>query len=187
MRTVLMVVGSLRRKSFNGQLARHIAEVLDGRARTEFLDFADLPLMNQDIEFPAPAPVARVREKVVAADGLWFVTPEYNHGIPGPLKNLLDWLSRPTEPGGTSVLAGRTATFCGAAGASSSACVQDQMLFLLNFVRMHVPAVPRTLVQLTPDEFATDELRLSERSREAVRAQADAFLQALEKAAGRAG
>lgn len=180
MATLLMVVGSLRRDSFNGQLARRIAEILSGRVRTEFLAFADMPHMNQDIEFPAPEPVARVRKQVAGADGLWFVTPEYNHGIPGPLKNLLDWLSRPMEPGGSSVLAGRIATFCGAAGVSSSACVQDQMLFLLNFLRMRVPAVPRALVSLTPGEFASGRLQLSERAEEAVRAQAEAFVKMLE-------
>lgn len=176
MKKILMIVGSLRKQSFNAQLARHIADTIADRARVEFLGFADLPYMNQDIEFPAPEAVARVREKVAAADALWFVTPEYNHGVPGLLKNLIDWLSRPTQPGGTSVLAGKTATFCGAAGMSASACVQDQMLFLLNFVRMSVPAVPRTMVSLTPAEFESGKLQLSDKAMDAVRAQADAFL-----------
>ena len=53
--------------------------------------------MNQDIEHPAPEAVMRVREAVREADGLWLFSPEYNHAIPGPLKNLIDWLSRPVS------------------------------------------------------------------------------------------
>ena len=98
MKNVLMIVGSLRKDSFNHQLARQVEAMLAGKAEVSFLQFADLPFMNQDIEFPAPESVARVRQAVQKADGIWIFSPEYNYQIPGVLKNLLDWLSRPLAP-----------------------------------------------------------------------------------------
>ena len=99
MRSILLVIGSLRKNSFNRQLAQVISSELAGKATVSTLRFDDIPYMNQDIEWPAPETVCRVRETVAAADGVWIVTPEYNFNFPGLLKNLLDWLSRPTQQG----------------------------------------------------------------------------------------
>ena len=100
MTKVLMMVGSLRQQSFNQVVAEQISKQLAQRGLTvAFANIATLPLMNQDIEFPAPAPVQQLRRQVEQADQLWIVTPEYNEMIPGGLKNALDWLSRPVEPG----------------------------------------------------------------------------------------
>ena len=98
MKKVLMIVGSLRKDSFNLQLAKVAEKILKGQAEVRYLHYADLPFMNQDMEFPAPESVARVRQEVLAADGIWIFSPEYNYQIPGVLKNLLDWLSRPLAP-----------------------------------------------------------------------------------------
>ena len=72
--------------------------MLKGQAEVSYLHYADLPFINQDIEFPAPESVVRVRQAVQEADGIWIFSPEYNYQIPGVLKNLLDWLSRPLAP-----------------------------------------------------------------------------------------
>lgn len=98
MKKVLIIVGSSRKESLNLQLARMAEEILKDGVQASYLNFVDLPFMNQDIEFPAPESVARVRQAVLAADGIWIFTPEYNYQIPGVLKNLLDWLSRPLVP-----------------------------------------------------------------------------------------
>ena len=90
---LLFIVGSLRKDSFNLQLAQAAAKYLEGKAEVEFLDYKNVQFFNQDIEFPAPPEVAAIREAVNAADGLWIFSPEYNHYFPGVLKNLLDWLS----------------------------------------------------------------------------------------------
>ena len=95
MKKVLLIVGSLRKESFNLQLAKLAEEMLKDKTQVSILYYADLPFMNQDMEFPAPESVARVRQEVLAADGIWIFSPEYNYQIPGVLKNLLDWLSRP--------------------------------------------------------------------------------------------
>ncbi|MFA6642538.1 MAG: NADPH-dependent FMN reductase, partial [Methanomethylophilus sp.] len=95
---ILAVVGSLREQSLNRQLAVLAGQALGNRAVFEVLDYRDIPLFDQDEEFPAPAAVARVRRQVLEADALWFFSPEYNHFFPGVLKNLVDWLSRPPAP-----------------------------------------------------------------------------------------
>ena len=79
----------LRKNSFNRQLAQEIEKLINDRAEVSYLSFSDLPYMNQDIEFPAPKEVERVRREVESADGVWFITPEYNSSYPGLLKNLL--------------------------------------------------------------------------------------------------
>ncbi|MFC0380194.1 NADPH-dependent FMN reductase [Levilactobacillus acidifarinae] len=120
MKKVLMVVGSLRQDSFNRTVAQTIATQLEEQGVTvNFATIADLPLMNQDFEFPVPAAVQRFRDQVQAADGLWIVTPEYNEMIPGGLKNALDWLSRPVTPGtfgSPEFLQGKPVMLTGAGG-----------------------------------------------------------------------
>ena len=97
---VLFVVGSLREKSFNRTVAEYISKRLEEKGiETSFLDYSKLPFMSQDVEFPAPIEVEKVRNDVKGADALWIVTPEYNGSVPGALKNFLDWISRPVVKG----------------------------------------------------------------------------------------
>ena len=95
MKSILFIVGSTRRNSFNRQLAAFAERLLEGRAQVGYLAFDRLPFFNQDTEFPPPQAVTFAREMVGQADGLWFFTPEYNASYPGYLKNLVDWLPRP--------------------------------------------------------------------------------------------
>jgi chromate reductase len=90
------ISGSLREHSFCTAILRTVADRLEGRATLEILSLATLPLYNQDVDGEAPpAPVAALRGSIGDADGLVIATPEYNYGIPGVLKNALDWASRP--------------------------------------------------------------------------------------------
>ena len=88
MKKILFIIGSLRKESFNKKLAKEVEEMLDGRATVEYLDYSDVPLMNQDFEFPAPEAVKRVRERVAEADALWIFSPEYNYTIYSQLSSL---------------------------------------------------------------------------------------------------
>jgi chromate reductase, NAD(P)H dehydrogenase (quinone) len=93
---LLGLSGSLRRGSYSTAILRELQAEVRDRAD---LDLADLhlPLYNQDDEIPeAPMTVLALREAIASADGLVISTPEYNHGIPGVLKNALDWASRPS-------------------------------------------------------------------------------------------
>jgi len=110
---ILAIVGSLRKESYNRQLALAAKEILGDRVDFSILDYQDVPFMNEDIEFPTPEAVKRVREEVKTADGIWFFTPEYNHFFPGVLKNLIDWLSRPVSDKEPKVLAGKPAAISG--------------------------------------------------------------------------
>lgn len=179
--TILFIIGSMRRNSFNRQLADEAAAILaDAGAEVQYLEYRDIPYMNQDIEFPAPRSVARIREQVMEADGIWIFTPEYNGGVPGVLKNLLDWLSRSLsehDPAGRSAIAGKPVTVSGAGGSSATAHVRGELNKLLGFIRMRAMTEPETGIALSAQAFGTDRLTLASGQREALRNQAETFLQ----------
>lgn len=130
-------MGSLRIESFNRQCAIFLARDLVGKAECTFLSYGDLPDMNQDIEFPPPAPVSRVRGEVEACDGIWFVTPEYNASYPGILKNLIDWLSRPVTKNGprdSAVIWGKKCAVTSVGGGAHGAHCIANMKKLIPFV-----------------------------------------------------
>ena len=121
---VLFVVGSLRRESFNKQVAEHVEQELRGKAEVEWLHYEDVPFMNQDIEFPTPASVARARRQVMEADALWVFTPEYNYSYPALVKNLFDWLSRPMradDPTRATAIQGKRVLLTGMGGKNQTA------------------------------------------------------------------
>ncbi len=179
-KSVLFICGSLREKSLNRQMGEYVAKLLQGKAKVRWLAYADLPYMNQDIEFPAPAPVRRVREEVMAADALWVFSPEYNHGIPGALKNCLDWLSRPLEPGSQeTALKGRPTLFsCAGGGAKARYCAAD-LAETLSFTQTDLVETVHTQVALTHQDYTTDELVLAPAEETALQAQAWALLDRL--------
>lgn len=147
---IVAIAGSLRTGSLNRQLAeeaQRIVAKLEPDARFTILDWSDVPIFNQDIEHPAPEAVARVRAEVLDADGVWFFTPEYNHFFPGPLKNLLDWLSRPVGPKQGQVLDGKPAAVSGiSAGGTGTAVAQDHLVTLISLLNMRVMNKPRLTV-----------------------------------------
>jgi chromate reductase len=93
---VLVIVGSLRKGSFNRMTSNAALEVAPQGVTFEFADISDLPLYNQDTEDSGPpAAVRRFKDQIRAADALLFATPEYNYSMSGVLKNAIDWASRP--------------------------------------------------------------------------------------------
>ena len=92
---IAVVVGSNRRASINGKLARALARLADRKLAVNFVPIDDLPMYNQDLEVPLPASVARFKAEIERADALLFVTPEHNRSIPAVLKNAIDWGARP--------------------------------------------------------------------------------------------
>ena len=178
---ILAVVGSLRKDSFNKQVALAAKRLIGDRAEFELLDWSDVPLMNQDVEFPAPEALKRVRDAVKAADGVWFFTPEYNHAVPGVLKNLIDWLSRPISEAEDDVLTGKPATISGiGAGPYGAIRAVDDLAALINYLDMDVMNQPRTAI---PSAFslldADGKLALSA-SEKFLGEQADSFVRFLE-------
>lgn len=181
---VLIITGSLREKSLNRQLAQETAKLLEGNAQVSFLDYRDLPYMNQDMEFPTPETVKRVRSAVEAADGIWIFTPEYNRSYPGVLKNLLDWLSRPLSalnPEGIFILSGKKVTLSGVGGSSGASQSLEKLKELLHCMRMEVLNYPAVGIALDMEGFVTSQLRLSDADRTKLAAQVRAFLSFLEE------
>jgi chromate reductase len=93
---VLILVGSLRGASFSRKIAEAATKMTPDGMSFEITDGRDLPLYDQDLDAEEkPVAVQTLLDQVSTADGLLFITPEFNYGIPGPLKNLIDWASRP--------------------------------------------------------------------------------------------
>ncbi len=178
---IAAIVGSLRKDSFNRQLALAAKQAVGDRAVFEIVEYADVPLMNQDIEHPAPEAVRRVREQIKAADGVWIFTPEYNHAYPGVLKNLIDWLSRPVSETERQVLLKKKIAISGAtpamAGTQTAQDLLAMLLGMLNASVMNAPrlAIPNVLSQASD----AGELQLTD-SLPYLKKQADAFLKFIE-------
>ncbi|MCA1644267.1 MAG: NAD(P)H-dependent oxidoreductase [Chloroflexi bacterium] len=92
---VVGLCGSLRTASFNRGLLLAAEELLAHRALVDMMDLTGLPEFNEDLEAEPPARVGELKQTIAAADIVLIATPEYNYGLPGWFKNVLDWLSRP--------------------------------------------------------------------------------------------
>lgn len=183
MKKILFIVGSIREKSFNRQLAVEVSKMLEGKAETSFLEYKDIPFMNQDIEFPAPKEVARVRKEAKEADGIWIFTPEYNYSYPGVLKNLLDWLSRPlikNDPERKSSVKGKKVAISGVAGKSEGAGSREKLKELLEMMNMKIMET-QVGVSINPEAWSTDELIISEDKKEELKKQVEEFFKFLDK------
>ena len=134
---ICIVVGSFRKDSLNVQLAQIIQESLEKRAIGSMIrNDLEIPMFNQDLEFPVPDSIQSWRDSFLEADGIWFVTPEYNGQIPGSLKNLLDWMSRPMSLGAAwtdTAMRNQCATVSGIGGRNGTKSVQKLLIELLNF------------------------------------------------------
>lgn len=97
MTRIVAVSGSLRRGSFNTALLHHAAELAPEDVTLEVVTLHGIPLYDGDVEANEgiPEAVTALKERISAADGLLIASPEYNNGVPGVLKNAIDWLSRP--------------------------------------------------------------------------------------------
>lgn len=94
-KTIGIIVGSLRKESFNKSIANYVASIIPAEYEVKFIDISDVDMFNQDLEGNPPASWTRLREEVKAADAYLFFTPEYNRSFPAVLKNTLDVASRP--------------------------------------------------------------------------------------------
>ena len=179
---ILAIVGSLRKESYNLQLAHATKEIIKDRADFELLDYNDVPFMNEDIEFPPPEAVKRVREKVKQADAIWFFAPEYNHFFTGVLKNLLDWLSRPISETEPQVLAGKPAVISGASLAiTGTSMAQDHLVTLLSFLDMDIMNQPRFVLSSVMEQLDEQGKLKPSSSLPFLEKQVDAFLSFVQK------
>jgi chromate reductase len=113
--TLVGISGSLRKGSFNSAVLRAAAELMPSDSALTIESIAGIPLYDGDEEAASgiPAPVARLKDAIAAADGLFLVSPEYNNSVPGVTKNAIDWLSRPPADIGR-VFGGKPVAIAGA-------------------------------------------------------------------------
>lgn len=162
------IAGSLRTGSLNRALLRAARELAPAGMEIRIFDgMADIPLYNQDVEATGdPEPVQALKRAIGEADALLVVTPEYNHGVPGVLKNAIDWASRP--PRG-SVLAGKPAAILGASpGVTGTARAQSQLRQAFVFTNTPVLPQPEILVYRAHEKFDADGRLTDEKTREFV-------------------
>jgi chromate reductase, NAD(P)H dehydrogenase (quinone) len=151
---IALVIGSLRRDSFN----RHLANVLVALAPPELsfkqIRIDDLPLYNQDDDSSPAEPVKRLKAEITASKGVLFVTPEYNRSIPGVLKNAIDHASRPY---GQSVWAGKPAGVVGASvGATGTSMAQQHLRTILAYLDMPTLGQPEVFIHVKEGLFDKD-------------------------------
>ncbi|MBC7769613.1 MAG: NAD(P)H-dependent oxidoreductase [Phycisphaerales bacterium] len=155
---ILGVAGSLRAGSLNRALLRAAVKLAPTGMTIEPFDLIDVPLYNGDVEAASDPPgVAAFKDAIRAADGVLFVTPEYNHGVPGVMKNAIDWASRPARG---APLGGKPVGIIGASpGQTGSARGQSQLRQAFEFTNSFCLPQPEILVFRAHEKFeASGEL-----------------------------
>lgn len=146
-----VVVGSLRRESFNKQLAHALAKLASSDFEFSFPDIGSLPLYSQDYDADFPDVAKALKARVEAANGLLFVTPEYNRSMPGVLKNALDWGSRPW---GANSWKDKPAAVCGiSVGATGTALSQQHLRNVLAYLDVPTLGQPEIFLKHTDSFF----------------------------------
>jgi chromate reductase, NAD(P)H dehydrogenase (quinone) len=174
--SVLGVSGSLRGASYNTALLRAAAEVApEGMAIELFEGLGAIPPYDEDVEASGdPAPVGAFKDAIRAADAVLFATPEYNHGIPGLLKNAIDWASRPPRQ---SALDRKPVAVMGASiGIGGTAQAQLQLRQALVFPGAQTMPEPELLVSRVRDKIDAEGRLTDELTRAALRDLLSAFV-----------
>lgn len=171
---VVAFAGSLRKNSLNRGLLRAAVEEAPEGMAIEIVEIDQIPVYNQDLEEGGfPRAVARLHEAIAGADGLLIATPEYNHGVAGVTKNVVDWASRPPRSssldrlpvGIMGVTPGRTGTARG----------QSQLRQAFVFTNSFVMPQPEMLVAGAREKFSDEGELHDEATREHLRRYLNAF------------
>jgi chromate reductase len=168
-----VVVGSLRRESYNRQLANAFVTLFPAEFSLRQLEIGDLPLYNQDDDSDQPAPVKRLKSEITATDGIIFVTPEYNRSVPGVLKNAIDHASRPY---GQSAWKRKPAGVLGiSVGAAGASMAQQHLRNMLAYLDMPTLAQPEIFLQVREGMFGADGGIANPRTRDYVQPWVDGY------------
>ncbi|WP_066268458.1 NADPH-dependent FMN reductase [Hydrogenophaga palleronii] len=151
---IAVVVGSLRRDSFNRKLAQALVPLAPKDFAFKLVEIGDLPLYNQDDDGAQAASVQRLKGEIAASQGVIFVTPEYNRSIPGVLTNAIDHASRPY---GKSAWAGKPAGVLGVSvGAIGTSLAQQHLRNVLAHLDMPTLGQPEGFIQAKDGLFGAD-------------------------------
>jgi chromate reductase len=153
-KNIAVIIGSLRSDSFNAKLANALTKIAPQDFTFTNVEIGDLPLYNQDDDRNQSPQVKRLKAVISGADGLLFVTPEYNRSIPGVLKNAIDHASRPY---GQSAWAGRPAGVVGiSVGAIGTALAQHHLRNILAYLDVPTLGQPEAFLQMKDGLFESD-------------------------------
>ena len=142
--TIAVVVGSLRRDSFNRKFVQALEKLAPPEVKFTHLQIDNLPLYNQDDDARPAAAVSQLKAAISSANGLLFATPEYNRSIPGVLKNALDHVSRPY---GQNAWAGKPAGIVGVSvGATGTALAQQHLRNILAYLDVPTLGQPEAFI-----------------------------------------
>jgi chromate reductase len=167
---ILGVAGSLRAKSYNRSLLNAAIELAPEGMAIGTFDLAPIPVYNSDVEAAGlPEAVAAFKQAIREADGLLFVTPEYNYGVPGVLKNAIDWASRAPK-GEKAVLSGKPAGIMGASpGIGGTLRAQAQLRQAFIFTQTYALQGPEVALARCHEKFDADDRLVDETTRDVVR------------------
>lgn len=170
---ILGFAGSLRKDSYNRALLLAAQKLVPDGAEIEIVDIGSFPLYNEDLEASLPAAIADFKAKLVQADAILMVTPEYNYSISGVLKNALDWASRPY---GSNSFDGKPVAIMGAtSGTVGTARAQYHLRQICVFLNAYVLNKPEIMVSSVADKFKDGEL-VDEKTKQKVREQLVALM-----------
>ena len=171
---IALVVGSLRRDSFNGKLAGVLTRMAPSEFSFKKLDISDLPLYNQDDDANQAEPVKRLKNQIKESQGLLFVTPEYNRSIPGVLKNAIDNASRPY---GQNAWANKPAGVIGVSiGSIGTAVAQQHLRNVLAYLDVPTLGQPEAFIHAKEGFFAPDGNVANEDSRKFLQGWIDSYV-----------
>jgi len=170
---IAVVVGSLRKESFNRQLAQVIIRLAPANVEFELVGIGDLPLYDQDQDDNQADSVKRMKAQIHKADGVLFVTPEYNRSIPGVLKNALDHGSRPY---GQNAWARKPAAIIGISPSPvGTALAQQHLRGVLATLDMPTLCQPEMFLQMK-EGFFDGSGNVNESSRKFIKSWIDRYL-----------
>lgn len=171
---IALIVGSLRRDSFNRKLADALAALAPSELSFKHLRIDDLPPYNQDDDANPAEPVQRLKAEIKASQGILFVTPEYNRSIPGVLKNAIDHASRPY---GQSAWAGKPAGVVGASvGAPGTSMAQQHLRNILAYLDMPTLGQPEVFIHVKDGLFDEGGKLANEESRKFLQGWMDRYV-----------
>ena len=148
---ILGIAGSLRRESYNRGALRAAQQLIPEGATLDVFELDGIPGFNQDQEQNPPEKVAELKRRIVEADAILFVTPEYNYSVPGVLKNAIDWASRPY---GESAWNGKPAAIMGASiGRIATARAQYHLRQIMVFLNMFPLNQPEVMIGNAAERF----------------------------------
>ena len=154
MTRIVVIVGSLRAASINKKYAQQLEALVPEGVVFDYANL-NMPLFNEELEAHFPTEAQALKDQLADADGVLFVTPEYNRSFPGVLKNAIDWASRPW---GTNSFDGKPVAIVGVSGSLATTQAQQQLRNVLVYLNTKLLGQPEMYINKTTTFTESGEL-----------------------------